>query len=60
LSTFSSNILILGSPLHYELSGKSIGGIESILACPGTKLEHTAFFSVRRKARRSLRSESLV
>jgi hypothetical protein len=30
------------------LRGETIGGIESTLACPGTKLEHTAFFSVRR------------
>jgi hypothetical protein len=31
------------------LWGESIGGIESTLACPGKNLEHTAFFSVRRK-----------
>jgi hypothetical protein len=29
------------------LRGKLIGSIESSLACPGTTLEHTAFFSVR-------------
>jgi hypothetical protein len=29
------------------LRGELIGSIESTLACPGTTLEHTAFFSVR-------------
>jgi hypothetical protein len=42
------------------LRGESIGSIESTLACPGTKLEQTAFFSVRRKARRPPRSERQV
>jgi hypothetical protein len=44
----------------YALRSESIGGIERTLACPGTKLEHTAFFSVKRKARRSPRSERRV
>jgi hypothetical protein len=35
-----------GKPVvQHALRGKSIGGIESTLACPGTKLEHTPFFS---------------
>jgi hypothetical protein len=40
-----------GKPVvHHALRGKSIGGIESTLACPGTKLEHTDFFSVRARS----------
>jgi hypothetical protein len=42
--------LFLGSVsepvVHHALRGESIGVIESTLACPGTKLEHMAFFSV--------------
>jgi hypothetical protein len=32
---------------HHALRGELINGIESTLACPGTTLEHTAFFLVR-------------
>jgi hypothetical protein len=31
------------------IRGELIGSIESTLACPGTKLDHMTFFSVRRK-----------
>jgi hypothetical protein len=41
-------------PIMDSTRGESIGGIESTLAHPGTKLGHTAFFSVRRKELRLL------